>query len=315
MGKQEKIRGIRNAEQRPDLVIVDDLEDDEHVRSKDQRDKDKATLSRVIEPMTDTCGRIIVIGTVLHPYALLAELIDPEHWQAYEKRRYQAIQADGSALWPARYDLDWLERKRIDIGAFSFACEYQNQPVNEETKMFRREWLRFYDDLPPGLDYYAGTDPSVSEREQSDFFVCLTVGVERATGDIYVADIYRAQTTMERHTQAMIDRHRRFNWVRVNFESVAFQRIMRQAIGDRAAAQGCYLPLRGIEARGEKYQRIQRLQPLFEQRRILIRREWQEFIEEYDCYPSVEHDDQLDALDMAVQAVQTGTLIGAGSFD
>ena len=84
---------------------------------------------------------------------------------------------------------------------------------------------------------------------------------------------------------------------------------MKQTISDHALRRGTSLPTRGVKSKGQKYMRIQRLQPLFENGRIHVRREQADFLEEYDLYPNVEHDDQLDALDMAVSVFGTGNVL------
>ena len=44
ISKGQKIRGLRHRERRPDLIIIDDLENTEGVKTKEQRDKTVSEL-------------------------------------------------------------------------------------------------------------------------------------------------------------------------------------------------------------------------------------------------------------------------------
>lgn len=313
-GAGSSIRGLREKEQRPDLVIVDDLENDEHITSKMQREKLKSWYSRVVENIgdPDTC-RIITIGTILHPYALLKELLDDDKWPGYTKRKYHAIK-DGVSLFPDRFSIEKLNEIRRDIGSFAFQCEYMNDPVDAKTKTFQLEWIKYHDLLDiEHLTIYGAIDPAISTKASADYFACVTIGVDDNSGDIYILDIYRERASLDKHIQAVFELYRRYNWMVLGIEQVAFQEAFRQMLDDESARQKLYIPTRGIKNHTDKLLRIQKLQPLFEQGRIHVRRDMTEFMEEYDLYPKVDHDDQLDALEMAVRLVGGGR-IQLGSF-
>jgi hypothetical protein len=60
--------------ERPDLVILDDIESEEHANSKSLRDKLKKWFYRVVMGLSQN-AKIFVIGTILHYDSLLNELI------------------------------------------------------------------------------------------------------------------------------------------------------------------------------------------------------------------------------------------------
>lgn len=67
-GSGKKLRGLRHGAYRPDLVVLDDIENDEQVRSPEQRDKLHSWLRKTVLPLGSADGKldIIYIGTILH---------------------------------------------------------------------------------------------------------------------------------------------------------------------------------------------------------------------------------------------------------
>lgn len=71
----QKVRGITHLQHRPKLVIVDDPEDGEWVRTKENRDKtDRWLRSEIIPGMDAKKGKLVVIGNLLHMDALIPRL-------------------------------------------------------------------------------------------------------------------------------------------------------------------------------------------------------------------------------------------------
>ena len=69
---------------RPGLIIIDDLEDSESVRSEEQRAKRKSWLFADVLNSIDRSKkdwRIIVIGTLLHEDSILANLMEDRDWE------------------------------------------------------------------------------------------------------------------------------------------------------------------------------------------------------------------------------------------
>lgn len=89
VGAGGSLRGRRNKEQRPDLVLVDDLEDDEHVRTKYQRDKlDEWTSSALLGALSPDAD-VYLVGTLLHHDAVLARLM--QRGAPWRPHTYHAI--------------------------------------------------------------------------------------------------------------------------------------------------------------------------------------------------------------------------------
>lgn len=152
VGANGKVRGLLRKGQRPTLIVFDDLENDEHVETAGQRNKLHKWLVRALIP-TGIEGDVLTlgVGTVLHADSVLSRLLDPhrEDTKGWLKRKYAAAYDDAGlpnaegphVLWPARWPLRLLQRRRAKIGSVAFAQEYLNLPIDDEAALFRMEWL------------------------------------------------------------------------------------------------------------------------------------------------------------------------------
>ncbi len=101
LGADQKVRGRKNASSRPTLIIADDLENDELVRSPDQRERRREWFTSALMKSGTPRTNAVVIGTVLHHEALLARLLDPARSPGWLVKRYKAVTgwADRGDLW------------------------------------------------------------------------------------------------------------------------------------------------------------------------------------------------------------------------
>jgi len=104
-GSGKRMRGLRHGPHRPDLVFLDDIENDENVRAKAQRDKLQAWVAKTVLNLGPPDGSmdVLYLNTILH-YDSVANRY---HRQArWVRRKFKAI-----IRWPDRMDLwqQWEE--------------------------------------------------------------------------------------------------------------------------------------------------------------------------------------------------------------
>lgn len=206
-GAGQRFRGIKERHQRPTLIVVDDLENEENVRTPDQRAKlwDWFTKSLLNLPGPDG-ARFVVIGTILHEKGLLARLLGSEQAKAWTQRKYRAI-TDEQPLWPAAWPLDRLEAQRILIGSRAFSSEYLNDPVDDSVTMWKEAWLNANRvTSAPALERVAvAVDPSVS----GDGDECGIVAGGIAAGHGYTLEDNTVQGSPATWARVAIDTYRR----------------------------------------------------------------------------------------------------------
>lgn len=98
-GSGKKMRGLRHGPYRPDLVLLDDIENDENVRQVVQRDKTEEWVSKTVLNLGPPDGTmdVIYLNTILHYDSVANRFHRKPRWT---RRKFRAIMQ-----WPNRMDL------------------------------------------------------------------------------------------------------------------------------------------------------------------------------------------------------------------
>lgn len=313
-GAGSAIRGLVHGQHRPDMVLVDDLENDEAVLTPERREKlyrwVTAALWNVGGP--DGMDRLVV-GTPLHLDSVLRRL-PAAGWQHH---RFPALDADGQPLWPEAYDAAALAAKRSELGSLAFAQEYLLQPLDDEAKPFRAEWIRYYRDERDGQpcpDHwwrFVYVDPAIGQKQGSDWFVATVVGcsVPGEPLEVRVLDQYAARISVADQVARVCDLAGRWRPMSIGIEANAYQDALRQTVTEHVARTGQQAHVVPITNTAAKKTRIMALSPRVEMGIVTFHQRQASLIAHMLDYPSVAHDDHEDSLAGAVQMVaNTGRL-------
>ena len=183
IGSGKKIRGRKHRNWRPDLIILDDVENDENVRTPEQRGKLKDWFDKAVSKCGDDYTDIIYIGTLLHYDSLLARTLkNPAYrsikykavvsfskaddlWRQWEsiftdldndsraedalaffQEHRAAMLAGTQVLWEEKLSYYDLMVMRVSEGEASFNSEEQNEPINPDDCLFMEEWFDYYNE-------------------------------------------------------------------------------------------------------------------------------------------------------------------------
>lgn len=180
----QSIRGMRHGEHRPDLIIADDIEDTDSVRTREGRDKTFNWLTSEVIPAGSARTRYIIIGNLLHEDSVLKRLqkkILGGKMQSLNAvyREYPITDNQGNALWPGKYPTpESIEAEREKtIDDISWYREYMLQIISTEEQVVHPEWIQFYSKLPnTGLRSISiGIDLAISEKDSADY-TAMVVG-------------------------------------------------------------------------------------------------------------------------------------------
>ena len=143
-GFNSTIRGLKSRQWRPTRILLDDVEEDDHINNPEQREKYLNNYNKGIQPAIDTTGTIKVFGTILHQDSLLKNLIDSHHGKIF--KAYDKDDPENTLLWAERWSFETLEAKKKDMtqngrSANAFAQEYLNDPISEEDRTFKFDML------------------------------------------------------------------------------------------------------------------------------------------------------------------------------
>lgn len=263
-----QFRGLRKGANRPDAIICDDLENDEHVRTPEMRAKIWQWFTKAVIPALDPeRGAILVVGTILHFDSLLMRLLKLAQSEGtYRWRIFKAIQPDGTVLWPARFSKAYLDRRRREMGSLAFNSEYMNEPIDEEARLYRHTWIKWYYGTELAyeekrrrwlwrgeeLDIYVGVDPAISESETADYFALTVVGLARKSKAIVLLYAFADRMDFPSQVQEIIRLDATWQPKRIGIERNAYQRALPQQLLRESAT----LPIKQLDNQGQKYTRI-----------------------------------------------------------
>lgn len=185
-GTGSEVRGIRHGAARPSKIVLDDVEHSEEVYSEEIREGYFQWFREVVTPLGNRETTIEVVGTMLHPKALLMELTRNP---AYDSHVYKSVLSwatnkglwdewetiytdldnpnrvqdadmffelnqedmlEGTkVLWPENEDYLFLMKLRLEIGRKAFMKEKQNEPVVGDEALF--DELQWYKETPQGF--------------------------------------------------------------------------------------------------------------------------------------------------------------------
>jgi predicted phage terminase large subunit-like protein len=311
-GRGQRLRGLKHKQWRPDLVILDDLENDVNVRNPEIVQEILEWVKAAVYPALDAKGSLMIIGTILRwRSALHLMLTSPEEpYCHFQRRLYRALQEDGSSLWEARHPATRLRQQKQMMGTLAFNREKMNEPA-PESGLFREEWIHYYhpDSLKDrNLAVVGFFDPSLESGAAADYKAAVTVGWDQEDMVFYVMDAFIRKTSLEQTLGAIYNRHQEYGYVMFGVEDNLFQRLLLKEFERLGRERRQLLPLKGVTSRLAKETRVASLSPLLERGKIRFIRghsDQELLVEQLLYFPSrTMHDDGPDALAGAVRLAQ-----------
>ncbi len=165
----QKLRGLRHRATRPKLIVADDVEDREWVKTRENRDKTDQWFRGEVIPSRDVKdGRVVCIGNWLHEDALMARL---KKTGMFKVKEFPLIEGD-MLMWPALYPTqDRLDKERMLMGETAWQREMLLRIVPEEGQVITPRDIHYYDGDPSGaLEIMGhGIDLAISKKSTADY--------------------------------------------------------------------------------------------------------------------------------------------------
>lgn len=215
------------------------------------------------------------------------------------------------SLWPSRWPLKELDKKRRLVGEYDWASLYQGQPRPKGGRMFssvQRYNLPMIIEGNKPYKIIIGADPAATEKTSSDYSVAIVMAFSGEfntldfRGDIL--DIYRAQVQIPEFVARLRDLAVKWG-APVVVESVGGFKAVPQML------RNLDKKLKVIEAPvlGDKFTRALPVAAAWNDGRVRIpsHADWvQDFLSEVEKFTGVKdkHDDQVDALAHCYNAAQ-----------
>ena len=183
---EQGVRGLRHGQYRPDVVICDDVEDLNVVKTKEGRDKTFSWFTGEVLPIGDKETKFIIVGNLLHEDSLLMRLrkmivegkLDGKFFA------YPLLDDEGNMAWLGKFPtLQDIEKLKATIGSDSaWSREYLLKIISDADRVVHPEWIQYYDSIPQeqGNDFRyiaTGIDLAISQKESADYTAMVSAKV------------------------------------------------------------------------------------------------------------------------------------------
>lgn len=207
------------------------------------------------------------------------------------------------ALWPERFPLSELKKfERRDPR--EFASLYQQSPFISGGNLIRTTLFNRYETPPDNIStLIISADTAFKKNERSDYSVLLVAAVTTA-GDIYILDLIRKKydfPELKRIAAVTAARWRGHGLRGLYIEDKASGQSLIQELRKDSGIN--VIPYR---SQADKVARANSILPLIEGGRVFIPKEahWlEDFLLELSQFPASAHDDQVDALAIALDTL------------
>lgn len=291
------------------ILIIDDPvknreEADSEVTSESIWDWYRSTARTRLTPD----GAVVIVMTRWRDNDLVGRILEENRLSAGEQWEVVTLPAiaendeefrkEGEALWGDHYTLENLEQVRADVGNYEFASQYQQNPVNRETQVFKPELFRYI-----GLEEvrnmvtncFITIDSALSKKKNSD---STGVTINWVNGDnVWHLKAYKVKVDPTELIQLIFDLHRIYKPEAIGLEETTMTQAIEPFLNVEMAKKNIYPNVVPLKHGGTaKETRIRGLLPRYDRGHIFhITGLCSDLEKELVRFPSSAHDDCMDS--------------------
>lgn len=324
-----KGRGINIKNRRPTKIIIDDGEDDQMVRTLEQRMKYEEWVLRVIIPSLDPLrGKLKVIGTVISHQCFVLKF-----YHDVGGLFKRAIE-NGESIWQSVFPverlhvirdggIDPIKNKKVKgIGTRAFEQEYMNNATDEENSIIKREWLEQarYSTLHESkkMNVVVVFDPQSGESKTADYYGLAVVGWYTGDKHRYLLEVQTGRKGQLAQACLFVQTVLRYRnqWTKYHVHVCGIEKVMAQVavyqlvldwinrtieFGE-VKEENRNLPFKHLEPKGkDKIARLQMHEAKIERGEFHIHETQNSFLDRLVMFPDLDHDDDIDAVMYALE--------------
>ena len=312
VGAGMSLRGRREREERPSLLVIDDPEDNESMYSVTIRDRRWNWLQAAVKFTKSPTTNIALVGTMIHEECAVGRALKMPGWRnrkvwpsiiEYPERMdlwdeweqvYYACQDDEQAeaqaffeknedemkrgsvvLWEQRHDLLSLMKERAQ-DRDSFQRERQNKPLPPEGTKWPAEWFEgddlWFDEPAHPCHCFVAVDPATGKSKKKGDYSAVVWGWWKDGDTTLYVDAWLTRKAPTQVNEGLLDLHEKHEFHWCAYEAIAFQEVARRDLQQRFDERSCAVPVLPVAQKDNKFQRIERLGPLLQRGKLRFRR-------------------------------------------
>jgi predicted phage terminase large subunit-like protein len=319
-GRGQSPRGLRYRNNRPDYIVIDDLDDDELCENEERvRKLTDWVKEALFGSLGASGGRFIMVGNLISKNSVLANVSKIENVQVSQ---VDIVDRNGNPSWGELWTKQRIEKTRIFMGYRAFQKEYMNNPITEGA-VFKHNWIQ-WKKLPQLQKYdyiIAYCDPSFKASKQNDYKAIKVWG--KIGTELHNIKNFVRQCSTAEMVRWFYDLHESMPqnvicdyYMEANF----MQDVILDEFATEGSLRGYQLPIRPDKRKKpDKFQRIESISPLWERGFIWYNEKLQN---DRDTLTGLEqllafekgantHDDAPDADEGAIYILQKRTRVEA----
>lgn len=256
-----------------DLRIYDDVVTRDSVNTPDQISKTTESLD-LSQNLAGGQNREWYIGTRYHYADTYRELIE----RGTMTRVYPATRTGTPDGPPILLTNEEWEKKKSTMGQYVLACQMLQNPIAGSEQVFDPEWIRRVEVRPKTLNIYILCDPAHSKKQTSDRTAIAVIGIDHAFNKYLLDGVCHRLNLKERWQTISKIRNKWLRQPGVQTVKVGYERYGKDSdiehFKEMMRIDNNYFPIEELawprEGPGSKKDRVQRLQPDFENWRFFL---------------------------------------------
>jgi len=290
-GAGQQVRGVLFKNDRPGLIVIDDLEDPQKINNDEIRKSWYEWLYADVIKAIPRIGKnsknwkIVYIDTLKHEDSVLQKLIESSEWDSIRLEACDDNFKSSAPDFMSNADIQKEWQQHVDAGQTDvFFRELRNLPISTKDSAFRQDYFRYYN-LPPerhgteddlkkldvevqqdnNIETVVILDPAKTVKVHSAESAIVGVGIDLASAKLYIRDIISEKLYPDEIYDAMFGMGQRLGAKVLGIEETSLNEFIKQPIKNEMFRRGSFFELVWLKARGgmKKELRVKELVPYY----------------------------------------------------
>jgi len=307
------------------LIIADDPLSEQDIKAGNTNSLDTVYewFSAGLRTRLMPDGKICVLHTRWHQRDLIGRLLKDsamnEGGDKYEAFEFPAILNEGTenekSIWPEQWTLESLQQTRASMHhiMWQWYAQYQQNPTAAAAAIIKRDWIKWWKkDTPPPCEFIVQAfDTALTTKERSDFSVCHTWGVwySEEDGTMNAILLNKVKGKYEFPELKTMAHEQYTEW---QPDSVIVEaKASGQPLIDEMRRSGIFVQDFSPGKGQDKIARLNAVADMYASGHVWFpETSWaSQTVEEILAFPAGEHDDEVDAMTLALQRIRKGGLL------